>query len=136
MPTDFPLGAWMSASLLDLIGGRSARPASRRLIAFSVLAAVPTAVTGASDWTQGTVRERRGGVVHAVTNTTALSLYTASLVARRHGRHWKGIGLGILGGLAATAGGFFGGHLSMATDIGRRSTADVVGEANGGLPGQ
>lgn len=129
MLTDFPLGAWMSASLLDLVGGRSSRTASRRLIAFGICAAVPTAVTGASDWTQATTRERRVGIVHAATNTTALSLYTASLVARRRGRHWSGVSLGILGGVAATAGGFFGGHLSLARDTGRRASADVVGDA-------
>ncbi|HEX9969959.1 MAG TPA: DUF2231 domain-containing protein [Acidimicrobiales bacterium] len=134
MLTDFPLGAWMSASLLDLIGGKSSRTASRRLVGFGILAAVPTAVTGASDWTQGTQQERRVGVVHAVANTTALSFYIASFLARRRGRHWSGVGLGILGGLAATTGGFFGGHLSLGRDIGRRATDQVVGERGSPAP--
>ena len=135
MLTDFPLGAWMSASLLDFIGGRNVRTASRRLIGFGILAAVPTAVTGASDWTQGTTRERRVGVVHAVTNTTALSLYAASFLARRRGRHWPGVALGVAGGVAASVGGFFGGHLSLGRDIGRRATEQVVGDAGGGRGG-
>ncbi|MBW3668761.1 MAG: DUF2231 domain-containing protein [Actinobacteria bacterium] len=122
MLTDFPLGAWMSASLLDFVGGKQARPASRRLIAFGILAAVPTAVAGASDWLSSTHRQQRVGVVHAVTNSTALGLYAGSWLARRRGRQAQGVLLGVVGGLAATVGGFFGGHLSMATDAGLRAT--------------
>ena len=126
MLTDFPLGAWMSASLLDFVGGKHSRPASRRLIGFGILAAVPTALAGASDWLSSTPRQRRVGVVHAATNSTALGLYAASWSARRRGRHARGVFLGVLGGLAATAGGFFGGHLSMATDAGLRATESAL----------
>lgn len=126
MLTDFPLGSWMSASLLDFVGGRSSRTASRRLIAFGILAAVPTAMTGASDWLSATQRERRVGVVHAATNSTALAFYTWSYVARRRGRHWRGVVLGVAGGLTATAGGFFGGHLSLARATGLRATESAL----------
>lgn len=122
MLTDFPLGAWMSASLLDLVGGKQARPASRRLVGFGILAALPTAATGASDWLSATRRQRRVGVVHAATNSMALGLYTASWLARRRGRHARGVFLGVMGGSVATVGGFFGGHLSMARDTGLRAT--------------
>lgn len=122
MLTDFPLGAWMSASLLDFVGGKQSRRASRRLIGLGILAAVPTALAGASDWLSSTPRQRRVGVVHAASNSTALGLYAASWSARRRGRHGRGVLLGVLGGVAATAGGFFGGHLSMATDAGLRAT--------------
>src|SRR5207245_1418399 len=41
--TDFPLGMWMAASTLDLVGGPQARPAARKLLTIGLLAAVPTA---------------------------------------------------------------------------------------------
>src|SRR3954462_849690 len=44
--TDFPIGTWTSALLLDVFGGRQARPASRRLIAAGVLTSLPTAPPG------------------------------------------------------------------------------------------
>lgn len=126
MLTDFPLGAWMSASLLDLVGGRSSRPASRRLVGFGILAAVPTALAGASDWTQASSRQQRVGVVHAAVNSTALALYALSYRARRRDRHGRAVVLGVAGGVAATAGGFFGGHLSLARDTGLRATDSAL----------
>lgn len=126
MLTDFPLGMWMSASLLDVVGGSSSRKASRRLIGIGVAAAVPTALTGASDWTQATPPERRVGIVHAAANTVGLTCYTLSYLARRRGKHARGVLLGLAGGLAATAGGFFGGHLSMARDTGLRATESAL----------
>src|SRR3954471_17662538 len=46
--TDTVIGTWASALLLDLTG--SDADASERLIAAGVVCAVPTAVTGATDW--------------------------------------------------------------------------------------
>lgn len=127
MLTDFPLGAWTSATLLDLVGGKPARPAARRLVGFGILAAVPTALAGASDWTAASRREQRVGVAHAMANTVGLSLYTASWFARRRGRHWRGVILALAGGVAGTVGGFLGGHLSLARDTGLRATDSALG---------
>jgi uncharacterized membrane protein len=118
MLTDFPLGSWMSASLLDLVGGRSARPASRRLIGFGLLMAAPTVATGLAEWQATSGPARRVGVVHAAVNTTALALYTSSWLARRGDRHGKGVLLGIAGGVTATVGGYLGGHLSLVRKVG------------------
>ncbi len=56
--TDFPLGAWLAASFLDLFGGDATSRASRRLVGFGLLAAVPTAAAGLAEWqaTNGVVR--------------------------------------------------------------------------------
>lgn len=125
MLTDFPLGTWMSASLLDLVGGERSRTASRRLLTFGVAAAVPTIAAGLADYLSSTQRQRRVGVVHAAVNSTAFALYGASLAARHRDRHGVGVALGLAGGLTATAGGFFGGHLSLARDAGLRATEDA-----------
>src|SRR3954464_16002711 len=42
------LGAWISAGILDLTGGQE--DAARRLVGAGLLAAVPTALSGAVDW--------------------------------------------------------------------------------------
>ena len=119
--TDFPLGAWMSASLLDLVGGPGARLASRRLIGFGLLVAGPTAATGMAEWQATSGPARRVGTVHAGVNATATVLYASSWLARRRGRHAPGVVLGLAGGLVATVGGYLGGHLSLVHKIG---TAD------------
>jgi nitrite reductase/ring-hydroxylating ferredoxin subunit len=121
--TDLPIGFWTSAFTLDLLGGRRSRPAATRLVAWGVLCAVPTAVTGASDWSDTVGAERRIGLVHAAANTTALMCYAASWVQRRRGRHWRGVALGLVGATAATVGGYLGGHLLQTLGVGVDRTA-------------
>jgi nitrite reductase/ring-hydroxylating ferredoxin subunit/uncharacterized membrane protein len=124
--TDLPIGTWTSAALLDLVGGQAARPASRRLIAAGLLAAVPTAASGLNDWADTTPADdgvRRIGAVHAVANVSALGLHAGSLAARRRGRHGSGVALGFAGIAALTLGGHLGGHLSYARAVGVDQTA-------------
>lgn len=116
--TDFPLGFWASASLLDLLGPRRHADSARRLVGFGLLASLPTATAGLSDWSRLETTDRRVGLVHAQLNTLALLLYGASYIARRR-RRGRGVVLGVLGGLAATAGGYLGGHLSLTRAVTR-----------------
>jgi uncharacterized membrane protein len=116
--TDFPLGASMSASLLDLFGGDGARRPAQRLVGFGLMVAAPTAATGMAEWRVTSGGARRVGVVHAAVNTTATLLYGSSWIARRRGSHRAGVGLGVAGGVVATLGGYFGGHLSLVRKIG------------------
>jgi nitrite reductase/ring-hydroxylating ferredoxin subunit/uncharacterized membrane protein len=109
--TDLPIGFWTSAFTLDLIGGKRSRKASQRLVGIGVLCALPTAASGAADWSDTTGPERRVGLVHAGLNTAALACFGASWLARRKGRHGRGVLYGIVGSAFATGGGFFGGHL-------------------------
>src|SRR4051794_3012184 len=64
--TDVVIGTWLSALVLDATGGDA--EASERLIAAGVVCAVPTAVTGATDWADAEPAGdgvRRGGLGHA-----------------------------------------------------------------------
>jgi nitrite reductase/ring-hydroxylating ferredoxin subunit/uncharacterized membrane protein len=113
--TDLPIGSWTSAVLLDSFGGRESEGAARKLIGLGILAAAPTAATGWVEWADsagGRPGTRRIGLVHAASNVTALSLFTASYLARRRGRRAKGRALALAGSSALAVGGHLGGHLS------------------------
>ncbi|HEV8153828.1 MAG TPA: Rieske (2Fe-2S) protein [Solirubrobacteraceae bacterium] len=124
--TDVVIGTWTSATILDLIGGSKARPAAERLIGVGILAALPTAASGATDWADTTVKSppvRRVGAVHAALNVGALALYGASLTARRRGRHARGALLGLAGAGLLGASGQLGGHLAFIRGVGVAETA-------------
>jgi len=121
--TDVPIGAWTSSLMLDAVGGRESRRAADRLIAIGILAALPTAATGIADWGDTQPKERRVGLVHAVANTTALALFSGSLLARRRGRRTRGIVFSLAGAGALGAGGYLGGHLTFALGLGVDRTA-------------
>jgi nitrite reductase/ring-hydroxylating ferredoxin subunit len=90
----------------------------------------PTALTGVNDWADTEPVDdgiRRAGLVHAVSNTTALALYTGSLVARRHGNRGRARLLSVGGATALMAAGFLGGHLSFAKGVGPDQTVFDAG---------
>jgi nitrite reductase/ring-hydroxylating ferredoxin subunit/uncharacterized membrane protein len=121
--TDAVIGAWTSALLLDLLGGDRAEEAADRLVAAGILAAVPTAAAGLSDWAELRGGSRRVGSVHAIGNTTALLLHTLSWAARKRGDRSRGLALSALGYGAATFSAWLGGHLSFARGVGVNQTA-------------
>jgi nitrite reductase/ring-hydroxylating ferredoxin subunit/uncharacterized membrane protein len=119
MLTDVPIGAWTSAFVLDLFGGRQARRAADALVGVGVLAAVPTAATGLSDLADVEHSEQRIlGTAHALGNVTAVALYGGSFLARRRGRRDLGVRLATLGAAVVTGSGFIGGHLAYRKGVG------------------
>jgi nitrite reductase/ring-hydroxylating ferredoxin subunit/uncharacterized membrane protein len=116
--TDIPIGCWTAASLTDVFAWRSGRSAARRLVAVGVVASVPTAIAGLSDWDDTHGGSRRVGVVHASANSIALLLQVQSWRARRRGRHVRGALYGLAGLGAVTVGGYLGGHLVYAQRVG------------------
>ncbi len=121
--TDLTLGAWVSSVILDLTGGRRGRAAADRLIWVGIVSALPTAASGTADWGDTKPRDRRVGLVHALTNSLALGLFGSSLAARRRGHRVIGIGLSLAGATALGAGGYLGGHLTYAVGLGVDWTA-------------
>src|ERR1700743_75640 len=81
-----PVGAWMSAAVLDALAPDGARP----LIGLGLLASVPAALAGSADWAEQHEQQMRTGVVHAAANTAAVTLYTGSLLAPGRGRAGRG----------------------------------------------
>jgi nitrite reductase/ring-hydroxylating ferredoxin subunit/uncharacterized membrane protein len=124
--TDVVIGSWTSATLLDVLGGDGDGRATRRLLAVGIAASGPTALAGVVDWADGEAVSppvRRIGVLHAASNVTALSLYSASLLARRRGDNGRGKALSLSGAAVMTFSAFLGGHLSFARGVGVNQTA-------------
>ena len=105
-----PVGAWISAGILDLLPGQR-RPATV-LVGVGIAGALPTAVAGSNDWASLSREQRRVGLVHAGANVLATALYASSLAARLRGRHGAGRTLGFLGLAAVSGGSYLGGHLA------------------------
>ncbi|MPY92210.1 MAG: (2Fe-2S)-binding protein [Acidimicrobiia bacterium] len=116
--TDLPIGSWTSASFLDLVGGRAARPAARRLVALGLLTTPAAAVTGAAEWSDADTPSQRIGLVHAAANMAAFLLYLRSYRLRRGERHGAAVLYGLAGGTVASIGGYLGGHLAFTRGLG------------------
>ena len=125
-----PIGMWSGALLLDTIATERARVGADVLVGAGVVAALPTAAAGLSDWSDTYGEVRRVGLVHATANTVALTCYTASLVARLLGRRKPAFALSLVGAGAMGVGGYLGGHLSYVQGVGveRKAFAPDVPE--------
>jgi nitrite reductase/ring-hydroxylating ferredoxin subunit/uncharacterized membrane protein len=121
--TDVVIGTWTSALLLDLLGDERTEAAADRLVAAGILAAVPTAAAGLSDWAELRGGSRRVGTVHALGNTTALVLHVASWTARMRDARGTGRALSALGYGVASFSAWLGGHLSFTRGVGVNQTA-------------
>jgi nitrite reductase/ring-hydroxylating ferredoxin subunit len=111
------------ATLLDILGGESSEPAADLLVIVGIATAVPTAASGSNDWSDTQGKERRVGLVHALSNSTAVSLYAASLIARKKGNREAGKVLGLAGFGVLMAGGYLGGHLAYSKGVNVNRTA-------------
>ncbi len=119
--TDLVIGTWTSALLLDLAGGRHARPAADRLLAAGLASYPPTALTGVSDWSgaeAGDPAVRRVGLVHAASNSVALGLQLQSLRSRRRGNRARGVALSLAANATLGLAGYLGGHMSYVQGVG------------------
>ena len=115
---ELPIGFWSGALVFDMIATRRARWAADVLVGSGVVAAVPTAAAGLSDWADTFGGPKRVGLVHASCNTLALLSYSGSLVARLLGRRKAGVGLSLVGATAISVGGYLGSHLSYVQAVG------------------
>jgi nitrite reductase/ring-hydroxylating ferredoxin subunit/uncharacterized membrane protein len=115
-----PMGSWISAVLLDWLGGEDAETAADILLGAGIAGAIPTVATGSADWADtepASDSVRRIGIVRA-----AATLFGASLAARAGGARGRGKLLALVGLGAVTAGGYLGGHLTYAEGVGVDTT--------------
>ena len=133
-----PVGAWLSAAVLDAardqaadsdgavgaaFGGTAVAEAQRRrLVAFGLAAAAAAALAGAADWSEQHEQQMRVGVVHAAANVTAAGFYGASLLTRKPAASRA---LRLAGLAAVTVGGLLGGHISFRLSGGANQAEPV-----------
>lgn len=119
-----PLGAWLSAAVLDLLPGQ--QRAAQVLVGTGLAAAAPAAAAGWADWAELPPEQARTGLVHALTNTAGVALYAGSFVARTRGRTRRGRVLGMAALTAVGAGGALGGHLAFRQAAGANHAEHVA----------
>lgn len=107
-----PIGAWVSAAVLDL--GAGSPQSVRRLIALGLLATPPTVATGLADWSELTRTQRRVGAIHAAANVFSAGCFLASYRCRARDARAPGIAWSALGLLVVGVAGALGGHLTYA----------------------
>lgn len=123
MVTDLPIGAWLSAAVLDAFSKGTPSPTAKRLVGFGILAAIPAAATGSSDWSDTIGAEQRVGFAHGTANSAALVLQGISYLRRRQGKQKSAIALSTIAlGITAFA-GYLGGHLTLRRGMGVDHTA-------------
>lgn len=126
--TDIPVGAWTTAAVLDLAeltGRKEFAPGADAAITIGLVGAVGAAVTGATDWSETSGKNRKIGLMHGLMNTAAAALYATSLVCRSKNKRGTGIGLAMLGFTIAGASAYLGGHLVLNEQVGVDRTADT-----------
>ncbi|MGI8608151.1 MAG: Rieske 2Fe-2S domain-containing protein [Candidatus Dormibacteria bacterium] len=116
--TDLPIGFWMSAVTLDIVGGDDAEGGADLLVALGNLSALGTAATGLADWSDSSGPEKRLGIMHGLANTAGLALMTGSMLARKSGARGLGKTLGLAGLGVAGASAYLGGHLVFSRGMG------------------
>jgi nitrite reductase/ring-hydroxylating ferredoxin subunit/uncharacterized membrane protein len=119
-----PIGAFMSAAVLDVIPGQER--AATTLITTGVATVPATIAAGWTDWSELSTDQRRVGLVHAATNVVGVGFYVGSLLARASGRHARGRALAFAGLSLISAGGYLGAHLSYSQGAGMNQASPDV----------
>lgn len=120
--TDIPIGAWMTAAVLDATaectGDRAYSRAADVAIGFGIAGAVGAATTGLTDWSETDGAAKRTGLVHGLLNVAATALYATALVMRRNGHRSEGQAVSVAGLTVACAASYLGGGLVFRDRIG------------------
>jgi nitrite reductase/ring-hydroxylating ferredoxin subunit/uncharacterized membrane protein len=125
--TDVAIGAWWTGAFMDMLGARRTADAA---ITLGVLSAVPTALSGAADWSDTSGQPRRTGLMHALLNSGGLVCMIGSLFARRAERRATGVCLSMVGVFLSSVAAYLGGHLvfAMGTNVNRSAFEPTVDE--------
>ncbi|RIK40441.1 MAG: iron-sulfur protein [Chloroflexi bacterium] len=135
--TDVVVGAWTISALFDYIAvfnrSRQAELIADTLTAVGNYAALPTVLSGLTDFS--TIPHRAAGtaLAHALLNNGGFALQVASSRARQNGDRERAVALSTVALVLLTAGAYLGGHLSYAKKVGVKHTEEVT-EPEGWMP--
>lgn len=124
--TDIPVGAWSVTAIFDaleLAGAHTFRDAADATVVIGAVGASAAALAGWADWSDTKDEPQRLGMLHAVLNGGALSLYLISLATRRAGARGFGILSAFMGYGLMSASAYLGGELSLSMQLGVKHTA-------------
>jgi nitrite reductase/ring-hydroxylating ferredoxin subunit/uncharacterized membrane protein len=111
--TDVPVGAWVATFVLDTVaslqGSDELESAADITLATGLAAAVGSAATGLTDWSDTYGEERKVGLAHGLTMVAAVVAYTVSLLARLTGARGAGVAMANTGLALMMAGAYLGG---------------------------
>ncbi len=129
--TDVPVGSWTVAAAMDLLeirGDSHYKAGADFAVLFGLLASLPAAMSGMTDWSDTHGKAQRVGAVHGLLNVGAAAFYTGSVVARRAERRGIGKALGFLGFGLVLASAYLGGELSYTQKVGVNHAPDIEEE--------
>jgi nitrite reductase/ring-hydroxylating ferredoxin subunit/uncharacterized membrane protein len=113
--TDITLGSWVLGTLFDLLGlftfSRTHRKAANHLITLGTVTAVPTALTGLTDYSAIKKDAARYGAAHGIMNGIAFYLYFRSVKARFAGHYLRALFYTFVGLGFALVAAWLGGDL-------------------------
>jgi nitrite reductase/ring-hydroxylating ferredoxin subunit/uncharacterized membrane protein len=119
--TDVPVGSWTVTAALDLLeirGDNQYRAGADFAVLLGLLASVPAALSGITDWADTHGRPQRLGAMHGILNSAAMAAYLVSYAARRSERRGWGKFFGFIGYGLVGAGAYLGGDLTFSTRTG------------------
>ena len=127
-----PIGAWAGGVVADYVAhfvNRLPTEAGDIALAIGLVAALPTAVSGLTDYHETIDNERRVATLHGLTMVAVVILDFASLALRWWGApsvHVLAVALSTAGFATVVLGGYLGGHLvfGIGTAVNRHAFAD------------
>ncbi|MBF4605114.1 DUF2231 domain-containing protein [Curtobacterium sp. VKM Ac-2884] len=125
-----PLGAWISAAVLDVFGGKGNAKAAKTLVGVGLVSSGSASVAGYVDWSELDREQLRTGWVHQAVNWVGISLYGLSWWQRKNGNHGAGKLLGFAALGVVGVGGYLGGHLAYRQRAGVSDHGEVPFDAS------
>ncbi len=120
--TDITIGAWVLGSMFDTIGAISdddgIRTVADRLTEVGTISAVPTALTGLTDFSTFPDWSATPATIHGATNLVNIGLYGWSIVERRRGNRRRGVALSALAMALSCFSAWLGGALVYKHKVG------------------
>ena len=120
--TDFTIGAWTMGAAFDAIGAitdsDSIRRTADRLTTAGTICAIPTAITGLTDFSTFPEGTENTATLHGIANTIGFGLYTMSVIERRRGNRRRGVLYSSVAFGLAFVSAWLGGHLVYKEKVG------------------
>ncbi len=130
MLTDVVVGAWTIGAFFDLVSlfkkSRQAETIADALTQVGNFAALPTMLSGLTDFSAMPEPVANLALAHATANSIGFALQVASTRARNRGNRERALSLSGLAFVFLTIGGYLGGHLAYAKKVGVKYFEDVT----------